>query len=673
MSSSSTQALATQKLLEHIRGTTSPDAPPTAPSPAPLRSGASRRSLFAKERSVVGVDVSEGRISLAQSGFSGDPELRAVYAEAIPEDMTWETPGCAEKVRKALDAFLPDGLEEADIWVRLEEGQNELRHYRIPKVNPKDRDAIARMTANREKPFDESETIFDYRAEEEILDKGVPRQPITAMIASKSAVNRLKRTLADVGVVPAGITSSGIAPQNLFASGWLARPWDHFACADIGEDATRIEIFSGSSIALSRSIKTGLRSLVTALQESHFPQEPASVSSPPPSPYAPEAPRPPADMGFSAPAGPAAPDAPFPLVLQEPAASRPELSLVPPSSGIGTAPAFVVPDESLSYEEGLRLLCETQRDPEEDEALMLRIAQPLGRMARQIERTADHFRNTMNMPSIEGVIVFAPGGCLKLALKTFEKLLGLPCLPLRFDGKATSGAITDLEKNLHSPADSGLLQAIGLSLSSLRYTPNALMTYRDQQVRESQKRITLLSFGVTSLALMFLLAFCGRLYLAYLHGKEVRAELKEQVASWQTRYTADQLKASLAATQKLQSQARQLARRRTAAALMAELSAVAPEAVHLTGMRVTFSNGKPGKAEPRTGQRGGTKATAPEQQESAVAVLTGTVVGDMLQRESRLAEFLSHLEHSPMVLSLLVEKQQTDTDLLTFVATLRLV
>ena len=59
--------------------------------------------------------------------------------------------------------------------------------------------------------------------------------------------------------------------------------------------------------------------------------------------------------------------------------------------------------------------------------------------------------------------------------------------------------------------------------------------------------------------------------------------------------------------------------------------------------------------------------------ESAVAVLTGSVAGDMLQRESQLAEFLSQLEHSPMVLSLVVEKQQTDTEILSFVATLRLV
>ena len=54
-------------------------------------------------------------------------------------------------------------------------------------------------------------------------------------------------------------------------------------------------------------------------------------------------------------------------------------------------------------------------------------------------------------------------------------------------------------------------------------------------------------------------------------------------------------------------------------------------------------------------------------------MLTGSVAGDMLQRESQLAEFLSQLEHSPMVLSLVVEKQQTDTEILSFVATLRLV
>ena len=650
MSSASTQTLATQKLLDHIRKPSSPETPLAAPLPTPRRP--SRHSLFGKERNAVGVDVGDGRILLAQSVLGSPPELQAVEIVPLPQGMTWDTPGCALKVREALGRFLPGGLADADIWVRLEDADNELRHYRIPKVSPKDRDAVARMTASREKPFDENASIFDYRAGEEVLDKGVPRQPVTAMIADKGAVERLKRTLADAGITPAGITSSGIATQNLFASGWLARPWDHFALAAIGEDSTRIEIFSGSSIALSRTIRTGLRSLVSALQESAPAPQAGGL--------------PPDTAGLAS--GSAGAGEGFPLIRQ-PASPLRELSLLPPQPE--AAQVAAVPETGLSPEEALRRLCATRRSPEEEETLLRRLSQPLGRMARQIERTADHFRNAMNMPAIEGVVVFAPGGCLSLARATFERLIGLPCLPLRLDGRAAPGAEIDLEKALNEEADSGLLQAVGLSLSAASYTPNALMTYRDRQLQERQKRITLLSFGVTTLALMLLLACCGRLYLTYRAEREMRAKLEEQIAAWQTAYAPEQLRANLAATQKLQTQARQLARRRIAAALITELSAVTPDAIRLTGMRVTFNAVKPSKPENAPSQRGGAASRA-EPEGSAVAVITGTVAGDMLERESRLAEFLSHLEHSPMVLSLLVEKQQTDTEILSFVATLRL-
>lgn len=682
MSSSATQATATQKLLDHIRRT-----PPSGDAPrssAPLRlPPAPRRSLFGKERTIVGVEVGNGWISLAQRRAGNAPLLEAVRTVRIPDGMDWDTPGCADRVREALNGFLPDGGRESEIWVRLPDGQDELRHYRIPKVSLKDRDAVAKMTASREKAFDEAETLFDYRVEGEVLDKGVPRLPVTAMIANKNAVARLKRALAPAGIEPVGITSANIYPQNLFASGWLACPWDHFAFADIGEDSTRIEMFSGSTIALSRTIKTGLRSLVSALQETHHPA---------PSPAAPAAPSAPASVSMpthlpldafdefgsqppaQAPVSSFAPDTDaFPLLLQPEAAQRDIPLQQPRLPLLDAAPAYDVPDESLSYEEGLRLLCDdTHRTAEEGEALLLRLSQPLGRLARQLERTADHFRNAMGMPNIQGVIVFAPGGCLPLALRKFEAILGLPCHPLRFDGQTTPGGMTDLEQALSGGTDTGLTQAIGLCLSSPRYTPNAIMTYKDQQLRERQMRITFLSFGVTTVALMLLLAFCGKLYMGYLDGRKAKAALEERIASWQTLYTPDQLRENLAATQKLQTQARRLAKRRTAAALMAELSAITPDAIHLTGMRVTFNDVKPGKPDARPAQRGNARAQqGPE--ESAVAIVTGTVTGDMLQRESRLAEFLSHLEHSPMVLSLLVEKQQTDADILSFVATLRLV
>lgn len=73
--------------------------------------------------------------------------------------------------------------------------------------------------------------------------------------------------------------------------------------------------------------------------------------------------------------------------------------------------------------------------PEEENACFCAFPSLSGGWPRQLERTADHFRNAMGMPNIQGVIVFAPGGCMALALKKFETSLGLPCRPLRFDGR----------------------------------------------------------------------------------------------------------------------------------------------------------------------------------------------------------------------------------------------
>lgn len=341
MSLSASQASATQKLLEHIRSTPQKDdasasfAPPLQiPPAAPLR------PLFGKERSVVGIDVGKGRICLVQRRAGSTPILEAIQSFSIPETMDWETPGLADRIREALSAFLPHGGRDADIWVRLPDGQDELRHYRIPKVSPKDRDAIANMAAIREKPFDEAENIFDYRVDAEVLDKGVPRLPVTAMIANKGAVNTVRHTLAAAGVSPAGITSGNIYAQNLFASGWLSSPWEHFAFADIGEDSTRIEIFSGTNIALSRTIKTGLRSLVTALQESYGGRRKKT----PPPPVVPPMPR---HLPMEALAGSlpgltpngnrpvssfTSPSDPFPLILQ------------PESLPAGAVPSTAVPN-----------------------------------------------------------------------------------------------------------------------------------------------------------------------------------------------------------------------------------------------------------------------------------------------------------------------------------------
>ena len=116
-------------------------------------------------------------------------------------------------------------------------------------------------------------------------------------------------------------------------------------------------------------------------------------------------------------------------------------------------------------------------------------------------------------------------------------------------------------------------------------------------------RITSLSMVITTAALMLLLTFCGKLYMGYLDGKAHKAELENRIASWPVLYTPDQLRSSLADTRKWQMQARMLAKRRIAAALVTELSAITLETIHITGMRVMFKDMASGRQETRRGTK----------------------------------------------------------------------
>ncbi len=267
------------------------------------------------------------------------------------------------------------------------------------------------------------------------------------MIANKGAANTVRHTLAAAGVSPAGITSGNIYAQNLFASGWLSSPWEHFAFADIGEDSTRIEIFSGTNIALSRTIKTGLRSLVTALQESYGGRRKKT----PPPPVVPPMPRhlPMERWAGSLPGltpngssrfivhvalGPV----PVDPAAGIPAAGAVSSTAVPNGYGMASAPvAPSVPQRpyppspkkfrtmKFPMKKPAPALRKQAPHAEEEESLLLRLSslsevgQAAGTHRRPLPQRygdAEH----------SGRHCVRPGGCMALALKKFETSLGLP-------------------------------------------------------------------------------------------------------------------------------------------------------------------------------------------------------------------------------------------------------
>ena len=659
---------ATRRLLDHIRNKPVSQEPERAVVPEKKKSLTPEVPFLfgSKLRSSIGIDIANGWLTLAQC--SSGPQLQAVQTIKLPEGLDWNSPDCGKFVRDELHRFA-SRLNETAIWVHLYDGQDELRHYRIPKVGAKEQDTVALMTAKREKPFDDAAYLFDYRAGAEILDKGVPRIPIIAMISNRLAIGKLKTALLRAGITPAGITSGGIASQNVFASGWLSSPWEQFAVVALGFESTRIDIIENNQVALSRTIRAGLHSLTSDLDGEIF--EPLKGALPRSAlapgeeegsiPFAPDLTRTieePTVLELDQFEVPALEQESLGLVgagLREPALTQDSV----PSGDAPLRQAGSVGEEQ-AREKPSAVLFRTDRTADENAKLLEELEAPLSRLARQLERTIAYFRNTMGRQAVQGIVISAPEGCIPLLKDRFESLLGIPCRALLYDGNTTPGALLDLERASANGVD--VFQAIGLALSSDVYTPNALMTYQDRQVVSKHQFVSRLALGGLSLGIFLSGVLIVSASFHFFSLQQERKALEAQVAGWGHQVTEAELQSQLAQLQALQSRAATLAKRRVAAALIAELSSITPKGVYLTGMRLTVSD-----------ERGDSKKNSQKGSEGVVTILTGTVTGNTLQRESLLAEFLSRLEQSPLVASVLVEKQQNDNETISFVATIRMV
>jgi len=166
-----------------------------------------------------------------------------------------------------------------------------------------------------------------------------------------------------------------------------------------------------------------------------------------------------------------------------------------------------------------------------------------------------------------------------------------------------------------------------------------------------------------------------------LSARSDRDALRQQLAAYGETLDKPKLLAASAKGKALRLAVQSMSRRQVSVALLAELAAVTHSGVRLSGLRLTQLD-QPGQtqgakdAKGKAAQQPG-KPDDAAAQATAMAVVTGVVSGDMLQREAMLADFLYRLERSPMVLSVTVEKKAPEagasTESLQFIATLKLV
>lgn len=629
-------ASSTGRLLELIRkGDSARPAPRHEPGPGkwniPLL-----RPL--KERRVLGVEWRGHCLYLAESrhGRTGLPVLQGVQAIRIPAGIRPGDDAFSSFLRQQILDFCGPA-PDVEVWAALPDEHAEHWHFRIPKVSAKERDDVAFWTARKEREFDERQSVFDCTIGGEIIEKGVPKLPVTATLAVRAALGEVRNIVQRAGFALSGAATRVIASHNLFTTGWLDPATEQFAVLHIDEESTRIDIYSSSQVVLSRMVKTGFASLARALVEST-----AATARP-------------------------LTDAEARDLLLRNATCTPAGTMPPHATG-STGQPMPVPSTAQT--------APTAGPPVAD--IGSSIASAVERLVRQLERTMDHFANTLGYPAVSRMFLSTPGGCLQPLVDEFGRQVGIPCAALNSQrGPATPGAELDMAK---MPTDCAEAQwAVGLSLSDDARTQNCVNTFRERKEARRRERIRM-AVAVGSIAVVLCTAvFASFQGAALLSARSDRDALRQQLSAYGETLDKPRLLAASAKGKALRLAVQSMSRRQVSVALLAELAAVTPAGVRLSGLRLTqldLAGQTPGSKDSK-GKSAQPQDKPGDAAATAMAVVTGVVSGDMLQREAMLADFLYRLERSPMVLSVTVEKKApeagTATESLQFIATLKLV
>ncbi|PKN10509.1 MAG: hypothetical protein CVU70_02725 [Deltaproteobacteria bacterium HGW-Deltaproteobacteria-5] len=367
----------TERLLNVIRGSQQPSTPVTdaakdSSSPhktSPKISINFPPVLAGKHRVRVGVDIGQDNISFAKMAKTSDgrPMLVDQKIVKIGGHINRESAEFKDLLRTSLTSFA-GSLSACDVWAMMDATEVNVNHLKIPRVPKKQLENVIFFTAKKENPIDEKD----------------------------------------------------FAIQNIFRTKWIAAGDGTFASLFIGNDFSRIDIYSKNNLVMTRGVKTGITSMMEAMDESIAETMPGKKLD----------------------------KIRIKTILQE------------LSDNPGT---------SVQDEDGIHWSQSTVLDM---------ITPALERLARQIDRTLEYYATSVGYEKAEKIYVSSVlSGFHHVLLTYISEQLATPTeLFDPFEGKHSVAAAASL-----SPADrASLVPVVGLSLSDAKYTPNAIYTYVDK-------------------------------------------------------------------------------------------------------------------------------------------------------------------------------------------------
>lgn len=528
----------TEKLLKVIRskeeGSPSP-AVNTEPIPTrpPFFKAPSISLISLKKKSTVGIDIGNQYIRMVRAAeiSGGVRQILDRRRFKIPPEAPIDSPNFAAFLKSSLTTFCGSpGV--SDLWVMMSAARVEVRHIRIPKVVKKQIDNAIYWTARKENPFDENETVFDFEIQGEVIEQGIPKLSAMVYTASRQEIENLKSIFSKTGWPLTGITIVPFSVQNLFRTEWIPTPEGTAVNMFIGNDFSRIDIYAGGNLVMTRGIRAGLNSMVESLAETYNDLKLESLTS---------------KQGRK--------------ILNSLDPDMPPLEET--DAGFG-----------LSKDEIFEMI------------------QPaLERLVSQADRTFKYYASEMSGDRIVKIFVSCAMNIYNYVIEYVGAQLGIASEGLDpITAQDSIPACQDVDDSDCLSERIAFGPALGLALSDKEKTPNFIYTYKEKERDSSIKRINKAVFA----AFLALVLICSGIFfyqnLVISHRKTVIAGLEAELAKLGSPVDRDQILKTAALVSQRRELSKIYAERYLGVVLISELASLTPDNIRLLNMKVNLGS-----------------------------------------------------------------------------------
>ncbi len=608
----------TEKLLKLIRSkreeTTDPSS--VATEPLPRKNGYFSlplpKLISLQKTSTIGIDIGHDYLRMVRATETSGGHWRIDDRRrlALPPKTPKDSPEFGAFLRAALTAICGP-TKESNLWVIMSAARVEVHHIRIPKVPKNQISNAVYWTARKDAPFDEKEMVFDFELQGEVIDQGIPKLAAMVYTAHLQEIADLKGLFSRIGRPLTGISIVPFSLQNLFRTGWISAHEEAVASLFIGIDFSRIDIYSGDNLTMTRGIKAGMSSMVEALVDSfnELNQDSGTPS----------------------------------LTIEQ--GRKIVRSLNPDYSPLGENDA------------GFTLR-------KEDIFEMIRPA--LERLVRQVERTFEHYAATMTGDRISRIFVSGAMNIYQPIIDYVGSQLGITSEVLDPLKELDPAYDMDLEKGNYISERIAFGPALGLAFSGNDHTPNLMFTYKDKERVASIRQINLAVFAVFIVAVLF----CSGIFVFQNHAiaqkKKVITGLDGRMADIGPVVDRSQLLKMAAKVNQRRQLSKLYGERYLGMVLISELIELTPVNIRFIDLKINLGpvpagvSGEAGSAAARpSGDVAKPAGEAPKALQEEV-IVEGLIRGDRKLFETSLAGYVMALEASPLFRQVTIQKNSVE-------------